>query len=268
MWYAEKAVEIVVNVFVGLYELLVFAILSAGPVGIIFGVAIAWIGLRWLVIVSVPIILDISGPLTAVIDLLVVTFRVFYNGVSLALQALISAVNVIKTILFIGGSPLHDPAPPDTLRTITDAQFRAALQQIPQVCPHYNNANIIIQTLFRLALHTPVCITRRYLWPLTWLYDSLEWWSYFYFGSAEPNPNDPDANCNARAGLDTIDFICMGLGGGFVTFLLGVILVIVIVVFAFREAIYDAIVVSLYTVWIVFNAGIDVMVAVMDSVFA
>lgn len=80
----------------------------------------------------------------------------------------------------------------------------------------YNGPGVVLQAILRTFMHTPVCVTHRYVWPLRWLFSALHWWSWFYAGSAEPNPADPTANCAASNQLTLIDDICIGLGGGFV----------------------------------------------------
>lgn len=104
-----------------------------------------------------------------------------------------------------------------TLNTLTKAEYTTALNAIPTACVHFTNPVEVIVYFVQMGMHSPVCASVRYMYPIPWAYeilvDSLSW---MYHGSAVPNEHDPHANCADDASTTVYDTICASFGIGYV----------------------------------------------------
>ena len=106
---------------------------------------------------------------------------------------------------------------------ISPDQVRTWLNGLPPTCENFDGAGKIMLWLFRLVGHSSMCPVVRYYYPLEDTYHTnvlptLFGWTYY--GSADPDPSDPSANCQAHKahnGTDdnvqqSLNYTCLGLG--------------------------------------------------------
>jgi hypothetical protein len=191
-----------------------------------------WVGMRYIAIaLCTPLLLDVA-PLTDDLNVVIRGLNLVMPSITVVMNAVINMFDVVSGDVekLLGLHPLDVPDLPEYTQRglVSRAQVTYALTTIPVTCRNYATAGEVFVYFSRLALHTVTCPAVRWLKPLPWAFngaDTMLGWTYF--GSAAPDPNDPNANCDAVDGNFVYDTVCASMGFGFV------ILVIVLPLFLF-----------------------------------
>jgi hypothetical protein len=233
----------------------------------------AWQFSRYLFLKACPIILELTIPLVVIINALLVAMVVVIDTAIVALDAIFTVVNdVIDVVNIIAGHKIISFR--FTLQKwikipqITYAEFRDAISALPPTCAKFDNMEKIVLFFMRLGLHDYTCPTTRVLWPLPLVFAIVnELLSPFFFGSAAPNPHKNDMNCEDGGNANVYDFICAGLGGGYVMtefFFPSIVMFIVISVIG--AGIWRLFKASLYSLYLGLEILVSVLVLFLDIV--
>ena len=176
-------------------------------------VCILFIGLvlvfaRWALLEFCPYGARHSRAFTSVVNgFLDVVFAIF-SMIKAAVGIIVDAVRILEgvspTPIDIHGKPAH----------VTNAEMEEFFRTTPARCNDYSGLSTVLLLPTRHWMSPAVCPLIRYTWPVPWLYDIthgvLGWLSF------DPTPisGAPPRNCALPAG--DVDFLCVGLGAGYV----------------------------------------------------
>ena len=233
-----------------------------------------WIGVfalaaRRLFLWMIPTLLSLTGPIVFVINGILVWLTVVLDSVVLVVRAIESVVNAIAK-LFPGHHAVFNNIPDyPKLMKITDAEFRATLKAIPPTCVKFVGPSPIVTFFTKYGLHRIVCPVVRYTYPLEPLYNLLRLFfsPWAYYGDADPYPNEPHQNCDAADEVTNTDFVCAGLGAGYL--ILGValpVLLFAIFLFVAVRPLFKLTVAVLYSIWIALEAAHDALIVSIDMI--
>lgn len=268
-WILETLMAGVVQLAIGTAFLVVLVAMKFYVWFVFLFAGVLWLLARRLFLWMIPVLLKLTIPIVDVINAILVVFTVVLDVVILAIRAIEDAVNDISGLFdhghkVFGNIPNYVPIP-----KITPAEFRDTLQSIPPVCPRYNSPGSVFTFMTRHWLHRYACPATRFLYPVQWAYNpvasALGPWAYY--GGSEPFPNTPGQNCNQHANIGFADYICVGLGGGWV--ILGIalpIILIAILLFSIRGALSNFTKASLYTLYLGTRAAIDSIILFIDMI--
>lgn len=94
-------------------------------------------------------------------------------------------------------------------------EFRHVLQTTITTCQRFDSFNTIALFLVRMGLHEYTCAATRYMYPVSWIFDIVNWLlGWTFYGTAAPFPLEAGANCAASEANTVYDDICCGLGIG------------------------------------------------------
>jgi hypothetical protein len=269
-WILERTVVGVTRLAVATVE---FAVICALKFYVLF--PFAWIGVfaifaRRLFIWSIPTLLKLTGPLVFTINIIIDWLTLVLDEVVLVVRAIEGVVNAIAK-LFPGHHSVFNSIPnyPSVFQ-ITDAEFRATLKAIPPTCVRFQSASSISFFFSKYGLHSTVCPAVRYTYPIEWVYTIVSGFfkPWAYYGDAAPFPNTPGQNCESDGAVTNTDFLCAGIGVGYIILDLALpILIIAIFLFVTVTALYDIVSAGVYTFYIAAGIGIDTVVILIDSLF-
>jgi len=168
--------------------------------------------IRALFLAWVPAFLGASDLIVFIIDAIIVILDLFINIAIGIIDAIIAAVALLG-----GGGLSHAHFINWVwIKVISFNKVNRAIRNVAATCRSYNNAGIIIQFLVRYNVHEYTCPAVRYVYPMQWLYNvCVSVLSWTYYGSAAPITDAPSKNCE-MPGQQSADYICVGLGIGFI----------------------------------------------------
>lgn len=180
---------------------------------------------RFMLLSFCPILLQMTIPIVDIINALLVAMLVVVDVAIGAVDAIMATVNTIIDVIndvskFFGGHKVtnfHFTLQKFAkITTITYSEFRTVVRTLPLVCKNYDSMPSIVEFFMKYGLHTYTCAFVRFLWPLPTFYNIMEaLLSWTYYGDARPNPHNINENCFADQGVSTYDFVCSGLGVGY-----------------------------------------------------
>lgn len=233
-----------------------------------------WIGrnallARYLFLWLIPVVLRLTKPIVFTINLILAWLTLVLDECVLVIRAIEAAINVLVK-LFDHGHGVFNTIPnyPKVFQ-ITDTQFRNTLKALPATCVKFESAPEILIFFTKYVFHDLVCPIVRYTYPLNWVYtlssDTFKTWAYY--GNAAPFPNTPGENCDSNNEVTSADFICAGLGVGYIILELALpILLLAIFLFVASNAIYDLFSATFYSVWLSIQIGIDTVILFVDTI--
>jgi len=163
-------------------------------------------------------LLKITALMVDLVNIVVAILNLLMPIAIFAINLFISAFDDIARILPLFHSIDISTIPSwTTLKTLTKAEYTTALNAIPSACVHFTNPVEVMVYFVQMGMHSPVCTSVRYLYPIPWAFDILvHTLSWMYHGSAVPNEHDPHANCTFDASVTVYDTICASFGIGYV----------------------------------------------------
>lgn len=190
-------------------------------IALIFGIGLALIGIRWLVFWAAPHLKHGAVIVAAVIDGLEVIFYIFFTVFKIIFNvtsAIIFEVERVACALTLCHAPNHPASLPirkfNNRSIVSPSQVRHALDRVTVACVKYDNVPDILTLAFRKYLGPSVCPMVRYLFPVSFLYEaalSIAWFS------PDPTPIGYAGENNCKTtGTNNFDFVCMGMGSGYI----------------------------------------------------
>lgn len=191
-------------------------------IALIWGIGSVLIGVRWLVFWAAPHLKHGAAIIADVITALEVIFKVFFDifiGIFDATSLLIYGIEDVVCRL---PGVCNVPSRPKTIpfksfknqSYVSPSQVRHALDRVTVACVQYDNVPDMTTLAFRKYLGPSVCPMVRYLFPVSFLYEaalSIAWFS------PDPTPiGYPGENNCKETRANEFDFVCLGMGSGFI----------------------------------------------------
>lgn len=223
IWIVETLVTGTVDLIVGLVKFANFLILEFFVLITLLGLALGWILARDLFLWMCPELRYMTIPIVILINVITNVFIVLWDAVVFLSLGIQKSVNgIISAIDSLGAHIGHFNLPFTNkylkFETITYSEYDSVLRALPPICKKYNTAESVFRFILRTTLHGYTCPITRYFWPIRWFYNILSsilaYWTYY--GSAVPDPNGHNENCDTMETVTSYDYICAGMGGGYV----------------------------------------------------
>lgn len=163
---------------------------------------------RWALLEFCPYGARHSQAFTNGINLFLTIVWGIFDMIKVAVGVIVDAVRLLEGM---SPSPISLAGQP---AQVTNAEMDEFFRTTPARCHDYNGLSTVLLLPTRHWMSPAVCPLIRYTWPVPWLYDIthgvLGWLSF------DPTPisGAPPRNCEIPAG--DVDFLCVGLGIGYV----------------------------------------------------
>lgn len=190
---------------------------------LIFGIGTAFILLREFVFFASPHLKHGAKIVAAIIDVVEVIFYVFFDVFAAIFDVTSDIVFGIKLLVCkIPGVSCHlkDRPTQIPLKSFTNVsyvspgQVRQALDRVTVACVQYDSVSEMLSLALRKYLGPTVCPMVRYLYPVPFLYEAAFQIAWF---SPDPTPLGyaGENNCQSTEAA-RFDFVCMGMGFGYI----------------------------------------------------
>jgi len=174
----------------------------------VFTLGATLVVMRWGTLEMCPYGARHSKAFTNVINGFLDVVWVIFTAIRGVIEIIIDAVRIIEgkhpNHISLKGKPAH----------ITNAQMEHFFRTTPSACHEYTTLAKVLVLPLRHYASAIVCPILRYLWPVPWMYTAahgiLGWLSF------DPTPiaGAPPRNCEVPA--NDVDFLCVGLGSGYI----------------------------------------------------
>ena len=219
-WVLTQITEAVVYLGIGIVEAIVTIILKSYTVFPLLFYGIILVVARWLILQLMALLIIIAVIPVDIINAILEFLDIGINIAIYAIDVVLVYVNMIIDVIKYLDPHLHVK---DVqlikwvhLDFLSITEFKYVLQTTITTCKRFDSFNSIALFLMRMGLHEYTCAATRYMYPVTWIFDTVNavlGWSFY--GVADPFPLEPDANCAANEANTVYDDVCCGLGIGF-----------------------------------------------------
>ena len=219
-WVLTQITEAVAYLVLGLVESVVTIVLKSYTVYPLLFYGIILVVARWLILQLMALLIVIAVIPVDIINAVLGFLDVGINFAIYAIDVVLVYVNLIIDVIKYLDPHLHVK---DIqlikwvhLDFISITEFKYVLQTTITTCKRFDSFNSIALFLMRMGLHKYTCAATRYMYPVAWIFDTVNTvlgWSFY--GTADPFPLEAGANCAASEENTVYDDVCCGLGIGF-----------------------------------------------------
>lgn len=226
LWALKTVCLAAIDIALGIPAFFVLLVAFSYEIGTFVVIGVATLISRYVFLAMIPFILKHTDIFLDILNASIAFADIFFDICILIIDGIIGVATGITDIinalsrLFSGHKVINNLAVNFPkfikIKTVSRHSFKEFLIRIETNCPAYNSAEEIFYYIARNVIGPAFCPPVRYLYPSKPFYnaaDKLLGWSYA--GSADPTPGVPDTNC-IDASDETADYVCVGLGVGYI----------------------------------------------------
>lgn len=181
----------------------------------LLGAGVTLVVLRGAFLLSLPFIRNHAEIVALFVNIVVSTFEVVVDAFAVVWDGFAGILNVVSTL---AGGDLDTPNIPVAFDNPLDGAVSAsdvvgAATYVQEHCAEYDNVYTVGGDAVKLYVSEPVCDVARFMYPVEWLHGPFALVSPLYFGGADPNGD----NCQADNGhTKTMSTVCCSIGAGYI----------------------------------------------------
>lgn len=174
----------------------------------VFTLGATLVVMRWAILEMCPYGARHSKAFTNVVNGFLDVVWVIFTAIRGVIEVIIDAVRIIEgkhpNHISLDGKPAH----------VSNAQMEEFFRTTPSACHEYTTLAKVLVLPLRHYASAIVCPMLRYIWPVPWLYTAGH--ALFGWLSFDPTPiaGAPPRNCEVPH--NDVDFLCVGLGSGYI----------------------------------------------------